>query len=115
MLVERSPPGSQQEKAYVDVWLNDRQDDISVKIGCGPVYHAGRVNLDVEPTEPAVKPLDVRKAISLDDGTATAGSRSHVIEHFALQAAQAFLTETFRVLRSGDIIRSACPHLAEVA
>ena len=71
--------------------------------------------LDVEPTDPAVKPLDARKGIPLADGTAAACLSSYVIENLALQAVQAFRTEKFRVLRSGAIIRSACPHLAEVA
>ena len=95
--------------------LDDRQDNIYVNIGCGPVYHARWLNLDVEPTDPAVKPLDVRKGIPLADGTATACFSSHVIEHLAPQATQAFLADQFRVLRSGGIIRVVCPDLAEVA
>lgn len=94
---------------------NQGKEDIYVNIGCGPIHHPRWLNVDVEPTDPAVTPLDVRKGIPLAKGAATACFSSHVIEHLSPSAAQAFLADQFRVLRPGGIIRVVCPDLAELA
>lgn len=86
-----------------------------VNLGCGAIHHPRWLNLDVEPTDPAVRPLDVRKGIPLANGAAAACFSSHVIEHLSPDAARGFLEEQWRVLGSGGIIRVVCPDLAEIA
>ncbi len=94
---------------------NQGKEDIYVNIGCGPIHHPRWLNLDVEPTDPVVTPLDVREGIPLAEGAATACFSSHVIEHLSPSAAQAFFADQYRVLRRGGIIRVVCPDLAELA
>jgi predicted SAM-dependent methyltransferase len=87
------------------------KDPILVNIGCGWITHQSWLNVDMNPTDPTVKPLRPNGGIPLGSNLATACYSSHVLEHIPRRAAAGFILEQKRVLRSGGIIRVVLPDL----
>lgn len=82
-----------------------------VNLGCGRTYHAGWRNYDFVAPDENVTQHDLLTGVPLPDGVADAVYHSHVLEHFTREAGTAFLTECYRALKSGGIIRIAVPDL----
>ena len=85
-----------------------------VNVGCGTVAHPSWRNFDVVPQLPHVQPLDVRKGLPLDDGIAAAVYSSHVLEHLTESEAKPFLSELWRVLEPGGVVRLVVPDLETI-
>jgi SAM-dependent methyltransferase len=86
-----------------------------VNIGCGAVFHKDWVNLDVAPSDPAVRRWDARSGLPFDDGAVVACYASHVLEHLSKVEASRLLAECQRVLRPGGVIRLVVPDLEGIA
>lgn len=84
---------------------------ILVNVGCGWITHPAWLNVDMNPTDPTVKPLSPGGGIPLGSNLATACYSSHVLEHIPRRAAAGFIFEQKRVLRSGGVIRVVLPDL----
>ena len=82
-----------------------------VNIGCGSTWHPAWTNLDVHPPSPQVRWWDVNQGLPFGSERVDACYASHVLEHLTRQQARALLLESFRVLRSGGILRLAVPDL----
>lgn len=89
----------------------NQKAQILVNIGCGWITHPAWLNVDMNPTNPTVKPLSPDGGIPLGSNLATACYSSHVLEHIPRRAAAGFILEQKRVLQSGGIIRVVLPDL----
>ena len=67
------------------------------------------------PHGPGVRIHDLTKKIPYEDGTFDVVYHSHVLEHFPKQKAPRFLSDCYRVLKPGGVIRVAVPDLESIA
>ena len=79
----------------------------SLHVGCGGVVHSGWLNTDLHNAE-ADTYLDATKRFPFRDHT----FERIFSEHLRIDRVRAFLNETYRVIRSGGLIRISCPDLA---
>ncbi len=86
-----------------------------LNIGCGSLFHPEWVNIDLVSNSPHVRAYDIRKKLPYPDNIFDACYSSHVIEHLDQSEAQKLVTECFRVLRPGGIIRAIIPDLESIA
>ncbi|MBS0171441.1 MAG: methyltransferase domain-containing protein [Nitrospira sp.] len=86
-----------------------------LNIGCGPITHACWTNVDVWAADPSVILHDLHKPLPFDDQSYDAAYASHVLEHFAPDAAHNLLRECYRVLKPGSIMRVVVPDLEAIA
>ncbi len=86
-----------------------------INIGCGAVHHPEWINLDVHSTDPHVLNVDISGGLPFPSGFAAACYSSHVLEHFDVDGARHLVTECFRVLRRGGVIRLVVPDLEMLA
>lgn len=86
-----------------------------INIGCGATYHRDWINLDVVPADPEVLPIDINKGLPFPSGYAAVCYSSHVLEHLEKRGAASLISECFRVLRNGGVIRLAVPNLESLA
>lgn len=90
-------------------------DTKKINIGCGEIFHPDWINLDVSSNDPSVLVLDVTRGLPFESSTIDSCYSSHVLEHLDRNAAEAFVKESFRVLRSGGVIRLVVPDLEQIA
>lgn len=90
-------------------------DTKKINIGCGEIHHPDWINLDVSSDDPSVLLLDVTRGLPFENSSIDVCYSSHVLEHLDRNAATAFVKESFRVLRSGGVIRLAVPDLEQIA
>src|SRR5262249_40348191 len=62
-----------------------------LNVGCGRRVHADWANLDLVAAAPGVIEADLRRGIPFVDGAFKAVYHSHVLEHFAKDAAPGFV------------------------
>lgn len=86
-----------------------------LNIGCGANYHPDWINLDVAPSSAVVLPVDISKGLPFHSNFAIACYSSHVLEHLDKAGAVNLITECFRVLKPGGVIRLAVPDLEVLA
>ena len=86
-----------------------------LNLGCGDTHHPEWVNLDADPSGEDVVACDLRKRLPFEAGSFDAVYASHVLEHLHRPQAKAMLSECFRVLRSGGVLRIAVPDLERIA
>ncbi|MGC2855632.1 FkbM family methyltransferase [Novispirillum sp. DQ9] len=85
-----------------------------VNVGCGRHYHPAWINMDVAPSDASVIRHDIQTPLPLEDESCDAVYHSHVLEHLPRRHALAFLTECFRVVRPGGMLRVAVPDLEQI-
>jgi len=88
---------------------------VMVNLGCGTRLHPDWVNIDLFPTAPGVRVADFINGIPLPDRSAACVYHSHVLEHLPLDVARRFLTECFRVLAPGGVLRVVVPDFEQSA
>ena len=86
-----------------------------LNLGCGPTFHPDWVNIDISPTDPRVRSADLTKGIPLPPNGCDAVYHSHVLEHLNREEARFFISECYRVLKPGGILRVAVPDLEQIA
>jgi ubiquinone/menaquinone biosynthesis C-methylase UbiE len=121
--------------------LNQKSDDVKLRVllnlGCGQNRPSGWVNTDsslnsllqklplfhniaiqllksVEYSSNA-EYMDLRKPWRFSDNSVDVVYASHLFEHLSLSYAQQFLTKSYRVLKSGGVIRLVVPDLYQLA
>jgi len=87
-------------------WLN---------IGCGNCFHPDWENIDLRPSSPHVKHVDIIKGLPYPGETFDAVYSSHLLEHLSPDQARALLKEMKRVLKKDGIIRIVVPDLEAIA
>lgn len=86
-----------------------------LNIGCGSLFHPEWINIDLVSNSPHVRAYDIRKGLPYHDNTFDACYSSHIIEHLDQTEARKLVTECFRVIRPGGIIRVVVPDLEAIA
>jgi len=86
-----------------------------LNLGCGSAFHPDWINIDFHNHGGSVLAYDLRLGIPLPDATVDVVYHSHVLEHFTREGGVTFLTECFRVLRPGGLLRIAVPDLENIA
>jgi predicted SAM-dependent methyltransferase len=116
--------------------------ELLVNLGSGPHAQDGWQNLDKSPSmtlsraklirsalhrvgligtsnlvdwSPAIIRADLRRRLPYEDGQVTAIYSSHALEHLYFADAQRLLTDCFRVLRKGGVLRLALPDFHDIA
>jgi glycosyltransferase involved in cell wall biosynthesis/predicted SAM-dependent methyltransferase len=86
-----------------------------LNLGCGQRYHPAWTNVDFTSTGPGVIAHDLTQGIPFESNAFDAVYHSHLLEHFAKDAAPVFMQECYRVLKPGGIIRVVVPDLENIA
>jgi predicted SAM-dependent methyltransferase len=86
-----------------------------LNLGCGNLFNKDWVNVDFNSRSKYVKRHDLSKGIPFKDNEFDAVYHSHVLEHFGKDTGKFFLSECFRVLKTGGIIRVVIPDLENIA
>ncbi len=85
-----------------------------LNLGCGNHYHPLWTNIDFSSTGPGVIAYNLLDGIPYDDDSFDVVYHSHVLEHFPKNKALPFISECYRVLKPGGIIRIAIPDLEQI-
>lgn len=84
-----------------------------INLGCGPIFvdTADWVNLDFSPSSNAVRQANLLAPLPFSDSTVGVVYSSHFLEHVPRAAVAGVLTECFRVLKPGGVLRFVLPDL----
>jgi predicted SAM-dependent methyltransferase len=86
-----------------------------LNVGCGKKFHNNWLNVDIAPTEPEVTPMDLTRKWKIEDNSMDCVYHSHVLEHVPKEAVKGFVSECYRVLKPGGVIRVVAPDLEVIA
>lgn len=86
-----------------------------LNLGCGTSFVPGWTNIDFVSYSEHVQAHDLRKGIPYPDQSFDVVYHSHVLEHFTKENGEKFISECFRVLKPGGVIRIAVPDLEQIA
>lgn len=87
---------------------------MNVNIACGDAYVEGWVNYDYVPHSKNVLHADLLDRLPLESGSADVVYSSHFLEHIPLPSVKPFLSECYRILKSGGAVRLVLPDLEEI-
>lgn len=82
-----------------------------LNIGCGATNHPDWINLDVSPADANVMAVDINGGLPFSAEFAAICYSSHVLEHLDKAGACNLISECFRVLKRGGVIRLVLPDL----
>ena len=86
---------------------------LMLHIGCGDVHFDGWVNIDIASSKADLL-HDLRTPLPYEENSVDFIYNEHFIEHFAVTEGLQILSECFRVLRKGGILRIATIDLRHV-
>lgn len=96
--------------------LKDKRD-LQIVFGSGSVKIPGWINSDLPNLKgeysgyPDIY-LDITKTFPINSNSAAFLYCEHVIEHINIEQAQSFLSESFRILKKGGVLRIATPDMS---
>ena len=79
--------------------------DLRINIGCGSRPLPGWVNLDAARGDKIDVVWDLRRGLPFPDSSCSAVFSEHFIEHVTKEDAARFLSECYRVLKAGGVLR----------
>lgn len=85
-----------------------------LNIGCGEIFHPDFINIDMVPQSPLVKRCDIRQKLPYPDHIFDACYSSHVLEHMTEKEGVRFITECWRILKPGGVLRVVVPDLEAI-
>ena len=85
-----------------------------INIACGDSYIDDWCNFDDAPLSTAVGQANLLERLPVSDGVADVVYSSHFIEHIPRKQVHLFLSECFRVTKSGGRVRFVLPDLEEL-
>jgi predicted SAM-dependent methyltransferase len=88
---------------------------MKLHLGCGSKYLPGWVHIDVDAYPHVQIQHEISNLPMLTDGSADEIYACHVLEHYMRRDVRRVLTEWFRLLRSGGVLRVAVPDFGAVA
>ncbi|EED34277.1 methyltransferase type 11 [Luminiphilus syltensis NOR5-1B] len=93
-----------------------RTATIKINLACGTTFVIGDgwINLDYSAVHPAVKRADLLAPLALPDGGASLVYSSHFLEHIPRNQVPKFLSECWRVLAPGGVLRFVLPDLEDL-
>lgn len=86
-----------------------------LNVGCGRRFHPAWTNIDLESYDPNVAEHDITKGLPYGDNQFDAVYHSHVLEHLEPRDGEKLLSECYRVLRPGGVLRIVVPNLEQIA
>lgn len=89
--------------------------NLKINFGCGDTHFEGWVNVDGIPNRKADVLLDLRRRLPFATNSVRCIFAEHVVEHFRLDEARLFLSESSRILSTGGSIRIIVPDLEKFA
>jgi len=84
-------------------------------VGCGARVEQGWINIDLEPSAPGVKAVDVTKGLPFESDSIDFVYSEHFLEHLTRVDAERFLNDAWRVLKPGGAIRISTPDMEALA
>jgi predicted SAM-dependent methyltransferase len=87
---------------------------MKLHLGCGPVCLNGWVNIDLD-SPLADMNLDLRLSLPFEDESVSFVFAEHFIEHVSRDDASRLMSDLFRVLRPGGVVRLVTPDLRFLA
>ncbi|MBD2700683.1 methyltransferase domain-containing protein [Spirosoma sp. BT702] len=85
-----------------------------LNVGCGHKFHEDWVNIDMVSSHPAVIEYNILCGLPFPSNQFDVVYHSQVLEHIPKEKSDSFLTECFRVLKPGGIIRVVLPDLENI-
>lgn len=82
-----------------------------LNFGCGSRFSPTWVNIDVYSVGPEVRRVNLLKRFPFPDDYFDAAYSSHVVEHFTPSQTSHLISEAFRVLKPGGVLRTVVPDL----
>ena len=97
--------------------FTNNQNDVPrlLNVGCGQRFHSAWTNVDLEPIDPAIQQFDITKGLPFEDQQYDAVYHSHVLEHLDPSDGERLLSDCYRVLKPGGILRIVIPNLEQIA
>lgn len=86
-----------------------------LNIGCGRHYHSDWLNIDVVSHDENVVPRDLKQGLPGVADFYDMTYHSHVLEHLTPEQGRDLLSECFRVLKPGGVLRIVVPDLEQIA
>lgn len=87
-----------------------RSRDVYINVACGPHIVEGLLNIDLLPASKKVFAWDCRSSLPVSDGAAAGIRVEQFVEHLETrEELPAFLSDCYRSLRSGGILRVIVP------
>jgi len=91
------------------------QRPLLVNVGCGMRIHPDWVNIDLHAARPGVIEHDISVSLPQETNTCDAVYHSAVLEHIRPRDVDRFISECFRVLKPGGVMRVCVPDLENIA
>lgn len=88
--------------------------EIYVNIACGDTYNEDWLNLDYRPHSTQVKQANLLSRLPISDNSADIVYSSHFLEHIPRDKVPGFLSECYRVTKSGGKLRLVLPDWEEL-
>ncbi|MEO5998771.1 MAG: methyltransferase domain-containing protein [Chitinophagaceae bacterium] len=85
-----------------------------LNVGCGSSFHKDWTNVDFISTGEGVIAHNLLNGIPFPDNSFDVVYHSHVLEHFSKNDGIKFMSECYRVLKNGGILRIAIPDLEKI-
>lgn len=101
---------TKRETAIFDSYLSNANTCRKLHLGCGGNYLSGWLNTDYYRNSGRCH-LDATKPFPFPGGSFDFVFSEHMIEHVEYKSAQVMISECFRVLRPGGVLRLATPDL----
>lgn len=83
-------------------------------VGCGKEPFKGWINLDLDSESGADIIWDIKDGLPFDNDTCSFIYSEHFLEHLAIQEGVRFLSECYRSLQKGGVVRIAMPSAQEL-
>lgn len=85
-----------------------------VNLGCGDRFHSDWINVDLIPNSKDVLQVDVVRGLPFPNESIDAVYASHVLEHLTKEEGLRLVSEAFRVLKRGGVLRVVVPDLETI-
>ncbi len=89
-------------------------ETICIHLGCGPNVMPNWLNFDYAPALPNVLHFDARQKIPLESNTVDYIFCEHMIEHIDAKSGINLISECYRTLKAGGVLRLSTPDLNKI-
>jgi len=87
----------------------------ALNLGCGRRFHSDWVNVNFTSTGPSVIAADLSRGIPFAEQSFDVVYHSHLLEHFPKSEAPELISECYRTLKPGGVVRVVVPDLENIA
>ncbi len=85
-----------------------------LNIGCGNKTHPDWINADFNPKRADIVNIDIKKSLPFEDSSLKVVYHSQVLEHLTKGEGAFFISECYRILEPGGILRVVVPDLENI-